>query len=181
MSLRDKINAAKRFEAPKPIAVGRNSDAFFTPRDVADRMVEYLDLEKAMSVLEPSAGMGALVRAVRHADPSGHLRAVEREGAFLEHLDPWCLASCADFLDLTAHTFGTFDRVVMNPPFSHGADIRHVRHALSFLKPGGVLVALVADGPRQAKAFEEFEDLERLPDGTFTRTQVRTRIVRRAV
>jgi hypothetical protein len=44
---------------------------------------------------------------------------------------------------------GKFDRVVMNPPFDHGADIKHVEHARKFLKPGGRLVAVVANGPRQ--------------------------------
>ena len=42
-----------------------------------------------------------------------------------------------------------FDRVVMNPAFSHASDVDHIRHAWQFLKPGGRFVALCADGPRQ--------------------------------
>lgn len=37
----------------------------------------------------------------------------------------------------------------MNPPFENGSDIKHIRHAFTFLKGGGVLVALCAAGPRQ--------------------------------
>ena len=49
---------------------------------------------------------------------------------------------------------GTFDRIVMNPPFDHGADIRHIEHARGKLKPGGRLVAICAAGPRQRERFE---------------------------
>ena len=36
-----------------------------------------------------------------------------------------------------------FDRVVMNPPFYGKHYLKHVRHALKFLKPGGLLVAVL--------------------------------------
>lgn len=32
----------------------------------------------------------------------------------------------------------------MNPPFDRGRDCDHVRHAYQFLKPGGVLVAIMS-------------------------------------
>ena len=32
----------------------------------------------------------------------------------------------------------------MNPPFANDADLRHVLHADTFLKPGGMLVAVMA-------------------------------------
>jgi hypothetical protein len=32
----------------------------------------------------------------------------------------------------------------MNPPFDRGRDCDHVRHAWQFLKPGGVLVAVMS-------------------------------------
>lgn len=34
------------------------------------------------------------------------------------------------------------------------ADIRHIRHALTLLRPGGRIVALCYAGPRQRAAFE---------------------------
>ena len=42
----------------------------------------------------------------------------------------------------------------MNPPFDHGADIRHIDHARRKLNPGGRLVAICAAGPRQRERFE---------------------------
>jgi len=32
---------------------------------------------------------------------------------------------------------GTFDRILMNPPLDHGADIRHIEHARGKLRGGG--------------------------------------------
>jgi hypothetical protein len=37
----------------------------------------------------------------------------------------------------------------MNPPFANADDIKHIMHALKMLKPGGRLVAICANGPRQ--------------------------------
>ena len=34
-------------------------------------------------------------------------------------------------------------------PFENADDIKHIRHALGFLNPGGRLVAICANGPRQ--------------------------------
>jgi len=50
----------------------------------------------------------------------------------------------SDFLALNPADFAPFDRVVMNPPFDRGRDCDHVRHAYQFLKPGGVLVAIMS-------------------------------------
>lgn len=38
-----------------------------------------------------------------------------------------------------------FDKIIMNPPFSGGQDIKHLLHAWTMLKHGGVLVAIVSD------------------------------------
>jgi 16S rRNA G1207 methylase RsmC len=56
---------------------------------------------------------------------------------------------------------GLFDRIVMNPPFADRQDIRHVRHALGFLKPGGRLVAIMSAGVtfREDRLSREFQAL----------------------
>jgi len=81
---------------------------------------------------------------------------------------------------------GSFDRVVMNPPFSGRADIAHVRHAHSFLRPGGRLAAIMSNGvafreDRLAREFREFVAandgvISPNPDGAFLEsgTGVRT-------
>lgn len=65
-----------------------------------------------------------------------------------------------------------FNRIVRNPPFADGTDIHHITLALRLLNPGGRLVALCANGPRQvAKLRPMIEGMggawEELPAGTF--------------
>ena len=72
----------------------------------------------------------------------------------------------------------------MNPPFKDGADIDHIMHAVKFLRPGGRLVALCADGPRQGEKLRPLAEAcggwwESLPEGTFAEhgTNVRVAMV----
>ncbi|NKF21567.1 PLxRFG domain-containing protein [Solimonas marina] len=70
-----------------------------------------------------------------------------------------------------------YDRIIMNPPFSDGRDMQHVRHAYDLLKPGGRLVAIMGEGAffRDTKQAREFRDWlveiggsdEKLAEGTF--------------
>lgn len=121
-------------------------------------------------VLEPSAGSGNIVAAVLAAGAICH--AVEENGPLCDHIRRRCpsaMVSCDDFLQLVPGTLAVqYDAVVMNPPFSGAVDIKHIRHALHFLRPGGRLVAVCANGPRQREALQgEAEHWEDLPAGTF--------------
>lgn len=70
-----------------------------------------------------------------------------------------------------------YDRILMNPPFSNGRDIDHVRHAYTLLKPGGRIVALMGESAftNQSKKATEFREWlesvggtdEKLPAGSF--------------
>ena len=154
---------------------------FPTPADVAAHVVELACIEPGMTVLEPSAGTGALVAAV--------IDAVDTEVVGYEINADLCAllsskfpcyklqARRADFLEVT-EGMGQFPRVVMNPPFDNGADIRHVQHAFNMLAPGGRLVAIVANGPRQNAQLRPLASTwEELPAGTFAGTNVRAAIM----
>lgn len=172
---------------------------FPTPQDVAQRMVELADIEPGHRVLEPSAGTGALLGAMGgrmfgHYPERGGVVAVEINHALCQHLEreyPLTGVQCTDFLDCRADlppageshapgtpVFGRFDRIVMNPPFERGSDIEHIQHARSFLAPGGRLVAICANGPRQQAQLQPIADSwEDLPAGTFDGTGVRAALV----
>ena len=134
---------------------------FPTPSSLAARMVDLAGLAIGMRVLEPSAGTGRLLEALPGIVPFGQVRqtalqvvAVEVNSALAARLACSGLAGtvrCADFLQCSGDVedLGLFDAVLMNPPFAQGADIVHITHALTMLKPGGRLVALCANGPRQ--------------------------------
>jgi len=150
---------------------------FPTPPDLAARAVALADIQPGQRVLEPSAGTGALLQAL-HTVAGLQVTAVELNRTLVDQLIRSAPAGTeirgADFLDCNGD-LGTYDRIVMNPPFKDGVDIKHVRHALGFLRPGGRLVAIVAGGPRQAAALQPIADSwEELPAGTFEATGVRS-------
>ncbi len=160
---------------------------FPTPRDLAEEMVTIAEIEPGHIVLEPSAGTGAIIGAMGglmfgHAPERGAVHAVEINGNLAERLRhefPLTMVHCGDFLDFdpSAHRF---DRVLMNPPFSNMADLKHIEHARKFLKPGGRLVAICADGPRQRERLQLIASEYRpLPAGTFKAagTMVNTALV----
>lgn len=154
---------------------------FPTPEHLARRMVELADLEAGDCVLEPSAGTGNIIQAV--------IDAVDTEVLAYEINADLCSkltnkfpshkaqVRCRDFL--TVNDFqGCYPRIIMNPPFDNGADIKHIKHALTFLAPMGRLVAICANGPRQREQLKPIASLwEDLPEGTFQGTNVRAALL----
>ena len=139
---------------------------FPTPRELAQRVVALAEIEEGHRVLEPSAGAGDLLKAL---SSFRGVVAVERNQALADRLRG--LASlkvhCADFLECNGE-LGRFDRIVMNPPFANGADIKHIEHAATMLKPGGRLVAICANGPRQQERLRpQCSEWHDLPPDTF--------------
>jgi protein-L-isoaspartate O-methyltransferase len=125
---------------------------FPTPKELAQRMVEEAGLpvaDPSLRILEPSAGTGAILDQVfTHA---GEIVAVEINYSLADALRNKFQAvrvQCSDFLECNGD-LGKFDRILMNPPFANGDDIKHIQHAVKFLKPNGRLVAICAGGPRQ--------------------------------
>jgi len=128
---------------------------FETPDSLADRAVRRLFLDKGpQEILEPSAGSGRLIKAIRRARESSGV--VDDITAFeiqhKRHDDLMALCDkvlIGDFLSIgcvEGDGHPTYSRVIMNPPFAKQADIDHVLHAYSFLKPGGLLVAIMSSG-----------------------------------
>ncbi|HEY1187917.1 MAG TPA: methyltransferase [Gemmata sp.] len=159
-------------EAERAFRPGDIPGFFPTPPEVAQRVAFLADLSEGMRVLEPSAGTGRLVSAALAVCPL-HVAAVERHRSLSELLTKKFVDTGArgrvkvtnrDFLEVKPEPRA--DRIIMNPPFECGADIRHVEHALKFLAPGGRLVAIVAGGPRQRERFGSGEWYD-LPDGSF--------------
>lgn len=118
---------------------------FFTSAEVAERVVDEASIAEGQTVLEPSAGGGALAMAARKQ--GGVVTCVEIQPGLAHELKAvrgFRDTRQGDFLQMTPDQLGTFDKVVMNPPFDRGRDCDHVRHAWQFVKPGGMLVAIMS-------------------------------------
>lgn len=175
----------RAIEVGETVNVQQVTQFFPTPSSVAQRMVEKAGLKHGDKVLEPSAGQGAIALAVLSESMAQGLFAScmmiekdERNAAYLDGIahfkgrEGWVVMQ-RDFLVCSLPAKGhEFDAVIMNPPFSRGDDIKHILHAWDFLKVGGKLVALCANGPKQNQKLKPWvESLggtwEVLPAGTF--------------
>lgn len=170
--------AARHENGVAPRAVSA-FNLFQTPAEIARRLVESADVRPGMRVLEPSVGLGRLldalpagceVVAVEHA-PQIAAEVFRQDRAGVRLLQ-------RDFLTCTLEELGTFDRVIMNPPFHMRADVRHILHALTFLKPGGKCAALCLDTHHREKALRSLaSSWEHLPETTFAKEGTRVRTV----
>lgn len=172
---------AAREQVKTGVQVVSAPQLFPTPRELAERMVSLARPQIGARVLEPSAGTGALLQALPGVMPFPGNRqtactvvAFEINHALAERLELSGLAQtviCADFLE-SVWTDEPFDVVLMNSPFENAVDITHIKHALTMLKPGGRLVAICANGPRQQRELKPLIDehggtWEDLPPNTF--------------
>lgn len=145
---------------------------FPTPRKIVEQMIELAGLEPGMTVLEPSAGKGDIARAVIKAGCS--VSCVEMNYSLFEHIrEQGFTVQCRDFL--TMEPGDLFERVLMNPPFERGVDENHVRHAFTFLKPGGRLVAITCS-TTGTKLEGWADEIIPLPAGSFANSERSTNV-----
>lgn len=129
-------------EGAKPrtgTAVSKDLQFYWTPEPAIEKALEFADLYNlrqwshnpptSSRVLEPSCGDGRIMDAVR-----AHGRAAEARAKGHNVLT-------ANFLECPAKP--EFDFVLMNPPFYGRHYVKHVRHALKFLRAGGALVSIL--------------------------------------
>lgn len=116
---------------------------FATPAPLAKRLVEMADPASYDSILEPSAGQGAIVNAIiNHCSPDRvycyELMPLNQQ--FLVKI-PQVEIIGKDFLE---HCGKRFDRIIANPPFAKNQDIDHIRHMYKHLNDGGRLVSVAS-------------------------------------
>lgn len=169
--------------------IGTKIPGYFpTPKTITGRMVEMAGIEPGMKVLEPSAGKGDIADAVRQAGVAPDVVEINSTLRTILEGKGYTLAG-SNFMEIEPRAI--YDAVVMNPPFEHGQDMEHVRHAWDFVRPGGRLVAIMSEGTffrsdRKARDFREWLESvggeeEQLPQGSFLEsdrsTGVNTRLV----
>jgi hypothetical protein len=141
-------------EAPKPrpgTDVAADLQFYWTPAAVIETVLHGVYLEDARSgrsygefkplrILEPSCGDGRILDEIRARGHHG-LGVEYHAGRAAQARAKGHAVLTANFLEQPARP--DFDMVVMNPPFYGRHYVKHVRHALRFLKPGGTLVAIL--------------------------------------
>lgn len=117
---------------------------FETPAEVADWLVMLAGgIHENDTVLEPSAGRGALIKAIHRACPSVTVECYElmpENREFLHSLDNVIILD----EDFTKDSVGSYTKIIANPPFSGNQDIEHVRIMYKLLEKGGTLAAITS-------------------------------------
>lgn len=135
-------------------------DYFATPEPIGYKMVQWLQAKPGQSLLEPSAGDGAIARWM----PDNTYNTVVEPS---RDLTPKLMRNVAraKVVESTFENFdlhNKFDGIAMNPPFGKGKDrggklaMEHVAKAYKHLKDGGRLIAIIPDGPACQKRFDKW-------------------------
>lgn len=142
---------------------------FATPKSLAEKLVDYADIFITASILEPSAGQGAIIEAIIEAHPRMSIHFCElmdENRKVLEQKFPSSevtLHDCGkDFLQIDKkHEFA---RIIANPPFSKNQDIDHIRKMYEVLKPGGRIVTIASNHWKHSRNKKEVKFVEWLDE-----------------
>lgn len=121
-------------------AVSKDLQYYPTPTEVVERVLADLYGLKGAKVLEPSCGCGRFLDGLRaHGAEAFGIEYDASRAAQARAKGHSVMV--ANFLETVPTR--DYDRVVMNPPFYGKHYAKHVNHALKFLKPGGMLTAIL--------------------------------------
>ena len=118
-----------------------NPDFYPTPNAVIEQMMMGEDFV-GKTILEPSAGKGNIVDWLK-TNGAREVIACENDPYNLKLLRGKCQIIANDFLTVTSDMVSHIDMIVMNPPFSRGAE--HILHAFEIAPPGCTVIALCND------------------------------------
>jgi hypothetical protein len=148
---------------------------FPTPVSLVEDMVKEAAIQPGMIILEPEAGKGNIADIIRREFPGNQLDVIEQNGILREILKLKGYNVISDNF-LTYNPEIKYDRIVMNPPFANGDDIKHIKHAFALLKPAGKIVAIASFGAAYnnepsnisfRKYCEKYGTITELPPDTF--------------
>lgn len=150
---------------------------FGTPDSLADELVQDSGIDEMYNILEPSAGQGAIVKAITRAHKWAHVYTYELmpiNRTFLENIKDVIILG-EDFLK--AKPPFHFDRIIANPPFTKNQDIDHIIKMYLVCKPRGRIVSIASNHWRygQEKKCQQFREwldevnaeITDIPAGTF--------------
>lgn len=147
-----------------------NKDFYPTPQNIIDKMLCNLDFTMIKSILEPSAGKGNIVEALKKKEESHN----KYYGKQYYQFDLDCIEADQNLQHilrgknfrvvyndfLTYNTMKEYDLIIMNPPFSNGC--KHLLKALELQKRnGGAVVCILNAETLKKPCTNDRQDLKR--------------------
>lgn len=117
---------------------------FGTPLELAIVLTAHADLKSTDKILEPSAGQGAIIKAINKATSSipDCYELMEVNRIILKKSGLSFNLIGDDFLQ---HTGKMYDKIIANPPFAKNQDIDHLLKMYDHLKVRGRLVCITSN------------------------------------
>ncbi len=140
----DPANLLIQLKAGKEVNFAKDYQFYGTPDSLADYLVKESYLREDAKVLEPSAGHGAIIKAIHRAELDVIVDYCEVAPESQQVLDELTSVNFIgeDFLSLDLA--GKYDVIIANPPFTKGQDIDHVLKMYESLAPLGNLVSVMS-------------------------------------
>lgn len=121
-----------------------------TPLSVAEEVIITADIQAGELCLEPSAGQGGLADLM----PKEQTTCIELSDLHCKILESKNHNVVKD--DFLAWSGSTFDKIVMNPPYSEGRWQAHIEHAAKMLKADGTLIAVLPASAKNKEVLKGF-------------------------
>lgn len=142
---------------------------YATPPGLAKYLVSIAAIEDHMicRILEPSAGQGAIVKAIYEKHWQRHkqidcFELSEINRSVLEKIEGVHIIG-NDFLD-GMHYTNYYDYIIANPPFTKNSDVDHIRKMYEVCKPGGRIVTIASNSWRTGSQKKQVEFRDWLDD-----------------
>ncbi|MDR1013096.1 MAG: hypothetical protein LBL38_02395, partial [Lactobacillales bacterium] len=119
----DPIELLREIQNGKQRNLKKEFQFFETPDDLADELVSFIPDRPLRDVLEPSAGRGAIVRAVQRFNDTVPIYYCELMELNRKMFNGKAQFICEDFFDLEDGK--KYEIVIANPPFRNNQDIDH--------------------------------------------------------
>lgn len=121
------------------------AQSFYTPMGLVEKLVGWASVYEEALCLEPSAGDGRIVYALKEAGVK-NVHACELDESLHERIEAaGGTVKAKDFLIYKPgglSPFKGYNRIVMNPPFNRDAYKTHIEKAYALLAKDGMLISL---------------------------------------
>lgn len=130
--------------------VKKDIQLFETPQEIANKLVEYAEIDNYQTILEPSAGRGRIIKAIQEVCSCqiDYCEINEVNRKYLDEINNINFLE-EDFLKLK--TYKKYSRIVANPPFAKNQDIDHIMKMYELLSEKGILVSISSSHWQMAK------------------------------
>ncbi len=178
------LQAEKIKKLEREYRMDQKGDINFTSKNIAEQLINYADIKENDKILEPSAGIGNIADVLKQYN--NNIDVCEYMNAYRELLKLKGHNVINDnFLECCK--YNTYDKIIMNPPFSKNQDIQHVKHAYECLNIGGKLVSITSNhwtfaNDKESIAFRNWLDtidykIYDLPSKSFEFTNIACKIL----